>query len=1106
MLTRKDILQMVQHRTYIKGEQIYRDGRKVLVFDVEEGFFEDGYDDFDQIYAMVRGSRGNVYDVFIEYDPYKDAFGEANCSCPAFETYEGPCKHCVAVLLEYEEYLRADPRMEGEIPLIPKNGGHLHKGTAKKEPEKPKTTPAIKALLGRETLQKTAPLLQKDTYGKVRLAPEMTLEQNRIKLRFRIGASQMYVLKDVFEFARNMEAKKDFSYGKKLKFIHTMGSFDPESRPLAEFILRWARENEDKYLGRNYYSYYYMTEPRSKELSLNTSDFEEFAEIMESRPFSMGVEGERPELWHFEDGAPVEEVEIRSVPDGIELAVKALPRLKGVRHDFSFGGGTIYRQEIADGSILDDFYQCADEVYGEPLFVEKADVPAFCREILPQLKNHFVCRTENFDENDYGIVPARFEFYLDAPEKDFLTCRAMACYGEKSFNVMERRAQAEQRDLTTEIQTAQWISEYFTEEDEVLQQYSLYKDEAAIYRLLTEGIETMEKLGTVFISEALKRLQVKSAPTVTVGVSLSGDMLDLTVTSGDMSKADLIEILTRYDRKKKYFRLKNGDFIQIDNEGLDTVAELYQGLHLTAKELAADSVQLPKYRALYLDHELAADDYLPVERDKAFRALVRGMKTVDDNDFEVPASLQKILRSYQKKGFLWLKTLAHNGFGGILADDMGLGKTLQVIAFLLSEYEEGGRGAEKPSLIVCPSSLVYNWKSELARFAPELTTKVIAGTAAEREQRIAEIGPGEIAITSYDLLKRDVELYEDVSFFAQVIDEAQYIKNPKTKGAKAVKEIRASFKAALTGTPVENRLSELWSIFDYLMPGFLFSYDRFRKEMEVPIAQNQDEEALHRLQKMIRPFVLRRVKADVLRDLPEKIEENYMTRLEGEQQKLYDAHVKELQLMLDGQSDDEFNTSKIKILSQLTRLRQLCCDPGLVYENYTGEAAKVDMCMDLVENAVDGGHKILLFSQFTTMLDTLQQHLAEAGISYYKLTGATGKQERMDLVERFNRDDTQVFLISLKAGGTGLNLTAADIVIHFDPWWNIAVQNQATDRAHRIGQKKVVNVYKLVAEGTIEENIIKLQERKRELADQLLTGDGMGSASFSKEELLELLG
>ena len=210
--------------------------------------------------------------------------------------------------------------------------------------------------------------------------------------------------------------------------------------------------------------------------------------------------------------------------------------------------------------------------------------------------------------------------------------------------------------------------------------------------------------------------------------------------------------------------------------------------------------------------------------------------------------------------------------------------------------------------------------------------------------------------------------------------------------------------------------------------------------------------------------------------------------------------------MLDGQSDDEFNTSKIKILSQLTRLRQLCCDPGLVYENYRGEAAKVDMCMDLVENAVDGGHKILLFSQFTTMLDTLQQRLAAAGISYYKLTGATGKRERMELVERFYRDDTQVFLISLKAGGTGVNLTAADIVIHFDSWWNIAVQNQATDRAHRIGQKKVVNVYKLVAEGTIEENIIKLQERKRELADQLLTGDGMGSASFSKEELLELLG
>ena len=313
---------------------------------------------------------------------------------------------------------------------------------------------------------------------------------------------------------------------------------------------------------------------------------------------------------------------------------------------------------------------------------------------------------------------------------------------------------------------------------------------------------------------------------------------------------------------------------------------------------------------------------------------------------------------------------------------------------------------------------------------------------------------------------------------------------------------------AATGTPVENRLSELWSIFDYLMPGFLYSYSHFREELEVQIVQHESEEASERLRKMIRPFVLRRLKKDVLRDLPDKLEENMYTRLEGEQQKLYDAHVKRMKLLLDKQSEEEFNTSKIVILSELTKLRQICCDPALLFEEYKGESAKLEMCVDLIRNAVENGHKILVFSQFTTMLSRLADRLENEETAYYMLTGSTGKEKRAKLVEEFNKEDnpTAVFLISLKAGGTGLNLTTADIVIHYDPWWNLAVQNQATDRAHRIGQKNVVNVYKLIAKDTIEENIVKLQEKKHALADQILSGEDMGSGSFSREEILELLG
>ena len=382
---------------------------------------------------------------------------------------------------------------------------------------------------------------------------------------------------------------------------------------------------------------------------------------------------------------------------------------------------------------------------------------------------------------------------------------------------------------------------------------------------------------------------------------------------------------------------------------------------------------------------------------------------------------------------------------------------------------------------------------------------MVIGTASERAKTLEDIQEKDVLITSYDLLKRDIKRYENLTFHCEVIDEAQYIKNFNTQAAKAVKEIRASFKLALTGTPIENRLSELWSIFDYLMPGFLYSYKRFREELEIPIVQNKDQIAIKRLQKMITPFVLRRLKKDVLTDLPDKLEENVYARLEGEQQKIYDANVKKIQLMLEKQSDEEFKSSRIQLLADLTRLRQICCDPSLVYENYKAGSAKVEMCMELVQNAISGGHKILLFSQFTSMLEILQERMEKEKISFYTLTGATSKENRAKMVDAFNRDDTSVFCISLKAGGIGLNLTSADIVIHFDPWWNIAVQNQATDRAHRIGQEKVVSVYKLIVKGTIEENITKIQEKKKELADQILSGEGINSGTFTKDELLDLL-
>ena len=407
--------------------------------------------------------------------------------------------------------------------------------------------------------------------------------------------------------------------------------------------------------------------------------------------------------------------------------------------------------------------------------------------------------------------------------------------------------------------------------------------------------------------------------------------------------------------------------------------------------------------------------------------------------------------------------------------------------------------------MVSPASLIYNWAEEFARFAPELNISLIVGSQEERQGKIEAYGEADVLVTSYDLLKRDIHLYEDRQFLYQIIDEAQYIKNHTTAAAKAVKVINSQNRYALTGTPIENRLSELWSIFDFLMPGFLYGYDVFKKEMETPIVKNKDEGAMKRLQKMVSPFILRRLKEDVLKDLPEKLEECRYVRFATEQQRLYDGQVVHMREKISGQNEEEFNKNKLLILAELTRLRQICCDPSLCFDNYKGEVAKLEACLQLIQSAMDGGHRMLVFSQFTSMLEILQRELTAAEIPYFTITGSTSKEKRLQMVKEFNEGDTPVFLISLKAGGVGLNLTGADMVIHYDPWWNLAVQNQATDRAHRIGQTKKVTVYKLIVKNTIEEKIQKLQETKKNLADQVISGDTGQLGSLSRDEIMELL-
>ena len=1136
MITNALIKYMAGAAAYARGQNVYLEG-KVLDMDVQE--FGSG----DEIVASVKGSGRNIYEVDVSVDKENDAIDGFYCDCPAYGEYDGLCKHCVAVLLEYNEYLTRQQIDDKKLDTLKgvKKGITMH------------TTPELAQLLQKQAVAKSLPLIQGSTYGKVRLEPYFDFDGRTFTVEFKIGINKMYVLKDAFSFDDYIANQTDYKYGKNLQFVHTIESFDEKSKPLAKFICKWADNNRQFHRSSSYYGYYMGSLEKVRYLDLAGNELAEFLLLMEGRTLQGESIGTRNKTWEIIREHLPRKITITGAKQGIELKVSKFTCAANTeRYKISFYDKKIYIENVEELLPVKDFLDSLSLISGEKAFIENKDVPAFCQELLPVIQEFFKCRMVEFDPANYGMMKPEFQFYLDAPQGNMITCKATVKYGDRKFSLYTTDDIAT-RDMNKETVVRNVIHKYSNAFNPFEQCAVIADDEEAEYEFLTEGVPALQAVGEVFISDALKRIEVRNSPKVTVGVSLSGNLLELSMTAGDMSREELIDILSRYNKKKKFYRLKNGAFVNAADSGLDTVEELRAGLQLTDKQMKQDKIEVQKYRALYLDAQLKENPVVSAVKDKSFKSLVRNMKTIEDNDFEVPESLDKVLREYQKRGFLWIKTLNYNGFGGILADDMGLGKTLQVIAFLLSEFLERRNSdienimvkeaavlnvqsetktetVEQPceitegqeadsdektdrptgklqrnTLIIAPASLVYNWSSEIQRFAPELTAKMVTGTAAERRMVLAEAEPEDILLTSYDLLKRDISEYEKYKFRCEIIDEAQYIKNANTQAAKAVKEIQAEFKLALTGTPVENRLSELWSIFDYLMPGFLYSYKKFREEVEIPAVQNSDEAAMKRLQKMIRPFVLRRLKKEVLTDLPDKLEENMFVQLTGEQQKIYDAHVKRMMLMLDRQSEEEFKSSKITILAELTKLRQICCDPSLVFADYKADSAKVDMCLNMISNAVESGHKILLFSQFTTMLDHLAKRLEEEKISYYMLTGSTSKEKRAQMVGNFNKDETQVFCISLKAGGTGLNLTAADIVIHFDPWWNLAVQNQATDRAHRIGQKNVVNVYKLIVKDTIEENIMKMQEKKRELADQILGGEGLNGSSLTREELIELL-
>lgn len=659
-----------------------------------------------------------------------------------------------------------------------------------------------------------------------------------------------------------------------------------------------------------------------------------------------------------------------------------------------------------------------------------------------------------------------------------------------------------------------------------------------MYDMLYHVLPSLEELAELYVSQSVQQFrksslnQLKLKADITEGL----DWLELTFELEGIEAEEIAHILKHIVEKKNYVRLRNGALLSLEGQAYDEIRTVAEQLDMKRDQAKQGVFRLPGLRSLQLFHPEETKNKA-VRLSKSLRQFLERLLHPERTSYELPDSLEPILRDYQVEGFQWFKNLSAFGFGGILADDMGLGKTLQTISYIRSELDERAAAAatgakastkagteasievdteaeteaeteagedsqyvdpaaQQPVLIITPASLTYNWENELRRFAPELKVAVAAGDKEQRSSLMEDMQAQayDVLITSYPLLRRDAEWYKDRSFPILILDEAQAIKNSGSQTAQLVKQLSAKHRFALTGTPIENSLQELWSIFEAVFPALFHGQTHLQ---ELP---------RERIARMISPFLLRRLKQDVLEELPDRIDTVHRSALAQEQKKLYMAYMARLREdTLKDLEEEGFQKSRMRILAGITRLRQLCCHPSLFIENYEGTSGKLEQLLELVADGLASGRRFLIFSQFSSMLGLIRTTLQKRGYQTFYLDGSTPASERVEMSHRFNEGERDIFLISLKAGGTGLNLTGADTVVLFDLWWNPAVEEQAAGRAHRMGQRKVVQVFRMVAEGTIEEKMLELQQKKKDLIEDVLNSSTGNTSALSEEDIRELL-
>ena len=1061
------------------SEKNEKDGERILKNDLISDFkYQNNEESIALISTVISEDLFNEYSCKIDIDKKTKEILFVHCSCDDFEKQSIKkknycCKHLTATFYKFLRTLDEDSNLALELGL----------NIEKKE------------LVNKSQRSILDFLLQNDKRNlslKFEVILNKSLWNDKIIAQFKIGTEDMksnklYALKDIDAFLTAFYNKISLPYGKDFTFNIKEQKLKAKDKKLINFI-EMLKEIDMS-------SYKRLDEKlvNGKNVVIPKALLKEFLIIISKHRVYLG-EGffsRQIETEIILDKIPIF-MNLKSLGDMIKLEVlNGLPKALNDSDDVFLYDTSIYIPPEEQLENLKPYIEVF--THGNSIFFTKEEEHRVLEELIPSMQkiSSSIELSKDLKEK-IVIAEPKFKFYFDKNEE--ITVSLKLCYDKYEFDYFEGyKEKVIYRDTLKEENVVKKLKKLGFKD--VNNTFIFLKDDDYIFKFFKEDILELHDLGEVYYSESFTGIKHISKNDFKGEIRKGKyDYFELNFSIKDLEDEEISSILKAFRDNKKYYKLKNGEFLDLEEIELKNFLKLLETL-----EAEKNQVSFTKNKGIYLENYLEEEKLKNFKGRKELKSLKNSLLNLNNTNFKIPESLKGVLRSYQEKGFNWLSTLDYLGFGGILGDEMGLGKTLQTIAFLLSKKDS-------KTLIIAPTSLVFNWYNEFKKFAPSLKVAMVNGNPDERESLIKNYQEYDVLVTTYNLCKRDLEIYKKIYFDYAILDEAQNIKNPSSQNAKSVKKLKSKNRFALTGTPIENSLMELWSIFDFIMPNYLYDENKFITRYHRRL--EEDPIIIEELKKLVNPFILRRYKKDVIKELPNKIEKKLVIPMEEEQKKVYLAYSEHVKALIEKKViDDEFKNSKIEILSYITKLRQIAIDPSLVMDKYNGKSGKMEAILELVKNSIDEGHKILIFSQFTSALKNISKLFKINDISFNYLDGATPSKERGKLVEDFNKNNTSVFLISLKAGGTGLNLTSADIVIHFDPWWNPAVEDQASDRAHRIGQKNVVEVIKMISEDSIEEKIVNLQEEKRKLIDSIMGEDivlGENLNSLTEDDIMFL--